>query len=229
MPSTFKNHSQQDSFADQKCKKGPFTPFYKARELIPHLVNLLLELNVVFVWGLIVEGLLNFSFIVLEDKLCGGDQTKEEDGDDEDEVNNMEKSQRNMADTQKVKDTIITFMQNSCLQYLFAMITLLLSYDKSAHRFNSFNTGLLICPAKLAWKHNDRCISTCSLGLALIEQKNMPQNAQSQTSSTITSITPKITAYVAVQEALQYWNSDDGTIDGKHKVPAPLPKPENIS
>ncbi|KAG6894430.1 hypothetical protein C0992_006102 [Termitomyces sp. T32_za158] len=59
------------------------------------------------------------------------------------------------ADTCKVKDSIITLMQNSSMKYLIKSMNTPLPNEKSARGFNHIDTGLLICPAKLAWKYND--------------------------------------------------------------------------
>ncbi|KAG5348863.1 hypothetical protein C0989_007647, partial [Termitomyces sp. Mn162] len=42
---------------------GPLKLFYNAGKLIPQVVNLFLELNAVFMHGLIMDGLLNVSFL----------------------------------------------------------------------------------------------------------------------------------------------------------------------
>ncbi|KAG6883650.1 hypothetical protein C0992_008196 [Termitomyces sp. T32_za158] len=191
---------------------GPLAAFYQAGKLIPRLINLFLELNAVFIHGLVAEGLLDCSFIGGEDD--EGSNEDEEDGDSEDEEDNTEKSRRihmkklhlaafkkiialepqilkytkklcrNMdedtdyyasslkdfvdvvrfqkgsmsartADTRKVKDSIITIMQNSSVRYLLPSITTPLPNKKADRGFNSFDTGLLICPAQLAWRYND--------------------------------------------------------------------------
>ncbi|KAG6866435.1 hypothetical protein C0993_007509, partial [Termitomyces sp. T159_Od127] len=128
------------------------------------------------------------------------------------------------ADTRKVKDAIIMLMQNTCLRYLIPMVTLPLPYRKSAHGFNNYDTGLLLCPASIACKYDDTfCLllrdgEVCQHMLFGSGVNRVDKSTPKQPIADIfgiTSITPELIAYVAVQahfalSSTSQWNMPDG-------------------
>ncbi|KAG6874525.1 hypothetical protein C0992_007650, partial [Termitomyces sp. T32_za158] len=78
------------------------------------------------------------------------------------------------ADTRKVKDSIITLMQNSSMKYLIESMNTPLPNEKSARGFNHIDTGLLICPAKLACQYNDEFRQELSSGKVEVTAHDMP-------------------------------------------------------
>ncbi|KAG6825452.1 hypothetical protein H0H92_003667 [Tricholoma furcatifolium] len=202
-----------------KQYNGPMSSFYRAGKLIPRLVNPFLELNAVFIRGLVAGNLLDSMYLdpdnskSMEVNGKEKDERNESDENDEFEDDHANESQisnelyleafdtiltlestivrtlkrlcgamkkvdyyhsdlrhfvsfftkgaisARTGDTRKVKEGMMEIIQvlwnSGALQYLINDLVYPLPSAKSDRSFNDYNTGALLCPARLLYLYDN--------------------------------------------------------------------------
>ncbi|KAG6913514.1 hypothetical protein DXG01_006244, partial [Tephrocybe rancida] len=154
---------------------GPLQSYHRAGKLIPRLINPFLDLNSVFMYGLVEAELLSRDICALSEE---EGHTSDQDMDDENEEQSpkdlhlsaynellrvtprLEKTLKRLCRALEGEDYAQSLLKDLVdvipgLKYLIPTLTLPLPEEKSARGFHDFNTGLLICPARHAGKYND--------------------------------------------------------------------------